>query len=169
MSFDSLPAIISEQTLKFLPRLSNDTKCILHRPSELFQLLCDTLHRQCIRKEQQLPRPLHITIPYHIQLPYRIDLCIVSNLTIQRTAGLTSLSRLASAGGKYGGRGIFSVNVDANVEKNKMMLPTISYRSLFTGTIKSCRTLVYHSSRVVTQRILCSWSMIRCRLVSTPR
>src|SRR5260370_42069483 len=53
----------------------------------------------------------------------------------------TNRRRDSSAGGRYGGRGALSRNAAANVEKPRIMFPTISRRSLFTGTIKSCRTL----------------------------
>jgi len=56
----------------------------------------------------------------------------------------TNRRRDSSAGGRYGGRGALSRNPAANVEKPRIMFPTISRRSLFTGTIKSCRTLCKH-------------------------
>jgi len=53
----------------------------------------------------------------------------------------TSCCLAFSAGGKYGGSGAFRRNADASVEKYNMMFPTISRRSLFTGMMKSRRTL----------------------------
>jgi len=53
----------------------------------------------------------------------------------------TSCCLACSAGGKYGGSGALNRKADANVEKYKMMFPTISRRSLLTGKMKSRRTL----------------------------
>ena len=59
----------------------------------------------------------------------------------QKYQSLTRRSRASSAGGRYGGSGDFRANAADKVEKYRMMLPTISRRSLLTGSMKSRRTV----------------------------
>ena len=71
---------------------------------------------------------------------------------VKRKEKLTSSCLAFSAGGKYGGSGALRRNADASVEKYNIMLPTISRRSLVTGTMKSRRTLYTIRTLISTTR-----------------
>ena len=136
---------MTEHILEHLRALSNHPKCILRRPSEKIQLLRDPLHRQRVRKVQQLPRASNLAVLHNVQIPDGCHLHTHARHTLRSSPKKknppTSCCLAFSAGGKYGGSGALNRNADASVEKYKMMFPTISRRSLLTGTMKSRRTL----------------------------
>lgn len=53
---------------------------------------------------------------------------------------LTSRCRDFSAGGRYGGNGVFNLKAAERTEKYSITFPTISRRSELTGITKSCLT-----------------------------
>ena len=60
---------MTEHVLEHLRALSNHPKCILRRPSEKIQLLRDPLHRQRVRKVQQLSRASNLAVLHNVQIP----------------------------------------------------------------------------------------------------
>jgi len=91
-----------KQHVEFVRCLPNDPKRVLKRSSKQLELHRNTLHCQGVRKEQQLPRNLHIAIFHNIQFADGFDLgwelvnlimsqkfprLLVAALTSRRAAG----------------------------------------------------------------------------------
>ena len=117
----------------------------LRAPSSLLSLSMRK-QRRGVAVILSLPGSLpHLTSGWHQPMIrfHEKNFAIFTGINIMK---LTNRRRDSSAGGKYGGRGALSRNAAANVEKPRIMFPTIARRSLFTGTIKSCRTLCKHTN-----------------------
>jgi hypothetical protein len=68
------PTPLHEQRLKIIWTLSSHTENVLQGAPKIIQLLGNALHSESIRKEQQLPRRLHISVPDYIEFSDGVDL-----------------------------------------------------------------------------------------------
>lgn len=88
--------------------------------SKVIEFLRDTLHRECIGEEEQLPGRMYFAVLDHVQFSDGIHLYphVRSDPHSKRDhVQLTKRSRDFSAGGRYGGNGAFKRNADAKVVK----------------------------------------------------
>jgi len=149
--------ISCEQRVEINSGRTDDTESTLQRPPEIIQLLDDALHHQSIREVQQLLRTFHVSVFHSFEL---------------HDSGDQALARLFCGWQIWRQRNL-ELESRGEHREYRMMFPTISLRSEFTGKMKSRRTLVNHSSRVVTQRMLCNrsrtvWRLVRiCRYIAT--
>ena len=136
------------------------------------ELLYDAFHGHGIGKEEELSRSSYIAVADDVELPDGVHLLIL-NINLHESPNyvekLTRRNLASSAGGRYGGSGDFRANAADKVEKYKMMLPTISRRSLLTGSMKSRRT-VCATQTLAFVSVLCEsdYRMPRGTVSTTP-